>query len=158
MKTSIFTISAVVLILLGSYIAMGYEKDSFTLKTFVIGGNRENTVSGADHMKRFVVGHGHSGKSMLIKAKKCNGAARKRNIEYIHRDEEIDKCIKKITKNWKSTYSKKSYEKEYDEEKKEWIITNEFLEKPKSHFGYDEDYSKLKLKLKKKYWSKKKIC
>ena len=92
-----------------------------------------------NNMKTFVIDQKPSGSSMLSYVKMHTQDARKRNLQYHQRDEEISKCIDKITKNWKRTYYKTSYEKEYDDDTGKWIITKTFPEKQKEFYGYDKD-------------------
>ncbi len=172
MKTLILTITAIILIILASYVAISHEPNSYTMKTFVIEGNQENVETNYhnlkinhNNIKTFTIGHKLSGKAMLLHTYKQTQAARKRNIMYQQREEEIAKCINKITKNWKRTYTKLSYNKFYDEDEedpeKRWKheIGSPFPEKPKDFYGYDEDEDwSLKWKLKNRALDGKKVC
>ena len=120
MKSLIWTIITLILILLASYITLSYEP-TYTLKTFIIEGNKENTETPYTNLKTFAIWQKPSGRSMLIHTKKQTQNARQRNLKYHQRDEEIEKCIKKITKNWKRTYYKSSYNKYYDEDEEKWM-------------------------------------
>jgi len=159
MKTLTLTIITLILIIVASSIAIGQESNSYTLKTFVIDGNKEHTQISPNNIKTFTISQKPTGKSALIGIKKGSKCARERNRIYQQREEEIEKCIKKITKNWKRTYYKNSYEKEYDDEKEEWITTNVFHEKEKEFSGYDKDEdTSLRFKLRNRALNGEKIC
>lgn len=161
MKKIVLAIIGLMLILLVSYIAISYESDSYTLKTFVIEDNKENTKTDYHNMKTFVIGQKLSGWAMLMHIKKQTQDARKRNLMYEERDEEIQKCIDKITKNWKRTYYKRSYEKEYDDVEKKWehVEGSPFYEKRREIHGYDEDEDwDLRWRLKNRALDEEKIC
>ncbi len=96
---------------------------------------------------------------MLIETHKQTKNARQRNLLYQQREEEIEKCIEKITKNWKRTYYKKSYEKAYDDDKEEWLTTNIFYEREREFYGYDEDEDwKLRWRLRNRALNGEEIC
>jgi len=172
MKALTLTVIGLVLILLASYAAISHESNSYTLKTFVIYDNKENVETNYhnlkinhNNIKTFTIGHKPSGRAMLIHTYKQTQAARKRNILYQQREEEIDKCINKITKNWKRTHTKLSYNKFYDEDEEEpeerWKheVGSPFPERPKDFYGYDEDKDwNLRWRLKNRALDGKKIC
>lgn len=159
MKSLIWIIITLISILLASYTVISQEPTPFILKTFVVEGNRENTETGYENIQTFVIWQEPTGRTMLIETKKQSRHARERNIKYEQREEEIDKCIKKITNNWKRTYFKRSYEKVYDDEAQEWITTNIFWEKEREFYGYDEDEDfELKWRLKNRALNGEKIC
>lgn len=143
MKAVILTIVGLILILLVSYISISDKSNSFAFKTFVVGGDEGGIET--DNMKTFVIEQEPTGRGMLIRTIKETQAARERNLRYEEMEGEIDKCIDKITKNWKRTYFKKSYEKTWGKidplysDKEGWITTNEFWEKEKEFHGYDKD-------------------
>ena len=98
---------------------------------------------------------------MLIHTKKQTQSARKRHIGYQQRDEEIEKCIKKITKNWKRTYYKSSYNKYYDKDEEKWMHEDwsPFYEKEKEFYGYDEGEDfRLRWRLRNRALNGEKIC
>ena len=138
MRGVILAIIGLILILFVSYIAISEEGDSFILKTFVVDGNMENVDHDYDVMT-YEVGQGVMGGSERRVIYDKTNDARKRNLEYERREEEIERCIEKKTKNWERTYSARSFEKEFDEDKNEWVITDEFFETEDSIFGYNKD-------------------
>ena len=161
MKALIVTVIGLILILLASYATMSYEPASYKLKTFVIEGSKENTETNYHNMKTFVIGQKLSGRAVLMHTKKHTRSARERNLMYQQRDEEIDKCIKKITKNWKRTYYKSSYNKYYDEDEEKWMHEDwsPFYEKEKEFHGYDEDEDFwFKWRLRNRALDGKKVC
>lgn len=110
-------------------------------------------------MNTFVIGQKPTGRSRLMEAEKQTQKARRRNIIYRQREEEIEKCIKRITKNWKRTYYERSYEQEYDNEKKEWKEPNFFYEREKEFWGYDENEDAgLKWELRNRALNGEKLC
>ena len=161
MKTTILTVIGIILILLASVAVISYESDSYNLKKFVIGGNKEskpyNIKSSNSDMRTFVIGQKQTGKDQLIGLKKDSKCARERNQLYQQREEEIEKCITHITKNWKRTYGTISYEKVYDQGN--LIEENQFWEKKKEFYGFDEDKDAgLRFKLRNKALNGEKIC
>jgi len=163
MKTLIWGIIVVILMLLASYVAISEEPSSFVLKRFVIDGNRENIETGYNNLKTFVIGQKPTGWSDLVETKKGNKCARERNRRYQRMEEEIDKCIKKITKNWKRTYARTSYWKVY-EDANDYDVDDPdeehyFEEVIGSSWGYDKDKdTRLRWKLKDKFLNGEKIC
>ena len=157
MKALIWTIIGLILILLVSYIAISQEPNSFVIKTFVIEGDKENVETGYNNLNTFMIEQKPTGRTMLININRETKNARERNIMYEQRDEEIEKCINKITKNWKTTISRKSYEKVYDENG-ELITTNVFYETERSFYGYDEGEFRLRWRLRNKALNGEKIC
>jgi len=156
MKDTILVIIGLILILLTSPMTIGQESGSF--KTFVIEGNKENIDSNNGGMVVFEIGQKPTGRSELIGLKEGSKCARERNLRYQRIEEEVDKCIDKITKNWKRTYFRRSHEKIYDEDG-ELIETNEFWEKERSFYGYDEDEDwDLRWKLRNRALNGEKIC
>ncbi|MBU0628269.1 MAG: hypothetical protein KKC75_03710 [Nanoarchaeota archaeon] len=110
-------------------------------------------------LQRFEVEQNPTGFSVLAGMMRETKDARKRNLRYDEIDEEVDRCIEKITKNWKRTYYHKSYEGEYDEDKEEWIMTNSFDEREKEFYGYDgEEDSNLRWKIRNRAIDGKKAC
>ena len=131
MKSLILTVIGVIFILLASVAVISYESD-YNLKKFVIGGNKESKdyhkIKAIHYnMKTFTIGQKPTGKAHLIRLKKQSKCARERNLKYQQRDEEIEKCIGKITKNWKRTYGKMSHEKIYGKDN-QFIEENHFWE------------------------------
>lgn len=157
MKRIFLAIITLILILLAGYITLSYEP--YTLKTFIIQDNQENTETSYTNLNTYTIPQEQSGRFQLIQTIKQTKCARQRNILYQHREEEIEKCMKKITKNWKRTYYKKSYEKVYDDNKEEWITTNLFYEREREFYGYDEDEDwRLYWKLRNRALNGEKIC
>jgi len=152
MKSLISTIIILTLVLLGSYLTiLIFPPCTETLTTTY----QENN----NNIQTYVIGQEPSGRDMLIHTIRETEPARQRNLRYIQREEEIEKCIKKKTKNWKRTHYKRSYEKEYDEDKEEWILTNEFYEKKGEFHGFHEDEDwKLRFKLKNRALDGEEIC
>jgi len=141
MKKVILVIIALTLILLVSYMAISQESTSNILKTFIIENNKENTETSYTNLNTYTIPQEPSGYFNLINTYKQTQPARQRNIKYQQIDEEIEKCIKKITKNWKRTYYKTSYNKYYDDEENEWLHDegSPFYEREREFYGYDED-------------------
>ena len=163
MKALTLTVIGLILILLASYAAISYESNSYKLKTFVIEGNKENIKTNHQNLKTFAIWQKQAGKSMLIHTIKQTESARKRNLKYQQRDEEIEECINKITKNWKRTYYKESYEKIYEDKKayKKNMPTEEkyWWEEDGSALGYDEDEDfRLRWRLRNKALNEEEIC
>lgn len=161
MKGLIYGLIGVILILLASYGAISYEGNSgsYGLKTFVIEGGKENTEMGYSNLNVFVIGQEPSGRDMLIRAKRETKCTRERNLKYQQMEEEIDRCIEKITKNWKRTYYRRSYEKVYDDEEGEWVTTNVFWEREREFWGYDGDEDfRLRWRLRNKAIRGEKVC
>lgn len=158
MKSLISTIIILILILLSSYITVSYISTE-TIETPITLTNQETNIQTYEVLQE------PSGRDMLIQTIKETEPARQRNLRYIQREEEIAKCIKKITKNWKRTYSKRSTEKEWgkldplNSDKKEWLLTDEFYEKKGEFYGYnsDEDWD-LRWKLKNRALDGEEIC
>ncbi len=150
MKGLIFTMIGLSLILLVSYIVIDEELSSFTPKTAVI---NDNIGTGSKEMNTFVMEQEPTGYSELVNTQKQTRDMRKYNIEAREREEEIDKCIQKITKNWERTYTKKSYEQADNEEP---VV---FWETDYSVFGYDEDEDfRLRWELRNRALNGEKIC
>lgn len=161
MKGLIYGLILVILILLASYLAVSGDcaSGSYGVKTYVVEDNIENVDMGHSNLNVFVIGQEPSGWDMLVRAKRENKDARERNLRYQQREEEIDRCIKKITKNWKRTYYRRSYEKVYDDEEGGWVTTNVFWEREREFWGYDEDEDfRLRWRLRNKAINGEKIC
>ncbi len=150
MKKLVYLIIILILVLLSAYIAISYIPNY----------TETPTIKNNDHkIQTYTVGQEPSGRDLLIQMYKDTKAARKRNQEYELRDEEIEKCIRQKTKNWKRVYYKRSYEKVFDDDEKEWITTNEFYEKKREFHGYDEDEDwKLRFKLRNRALEGEEIC
>lgn len=159
MKKPISLIVILISILLASYITLSHESTSYTLNTFTITDNQQNTENPYNNLNTYTIPQQKSGYFSLINTHKQTQMARQRNIKYQNREEEIEKCIKKITKNWKRTYYKESYEKVYDDDEEERVTTNLFYEREKEFYGYDknEDWS-LYWKLRNRALNGEKIC
>ena len=157
MKSIILVIFGLILIFLTSYIALSQESPSFTLKTFIIEDNKENTETGYNNLQTFVIGEKPTAFATLINTIRQTRSVREHNIEVLQQDEEIEKCIGKITKNWQRTYGRTSFEKEFRDGK--WTIVNIFSEKDGSSFGYDEkeDFN-LRWRLRNRALNGEKIC
>ena len=83
---------------------------------------------------------------------------RVRQFSYDEYEGETERCIKKTTRNWKRTYYKESFTKEYD---KGGNLINEesWWEKDRIVFGFDEEEdSMLKLELRERLKKGEKVC
>ena len=157
MKSIISALILFTLILLSSYTAISQEQPFFIMKTFTINENSQNTETQNNPIKTFEVAQEPSGKTTLINAIMQTKEKRKRNLQYNQRDEEIEECIKKITKNWKITHYKLSYERIYEED--ELVEEKTWLEEKYTKYGYDKDtYQRLKFNLRNKALNGEKIC
>lgn len=161
MKRIVLAIITLILILLASYITLSYETSSYTLKIFTITDNKENTETNYNNLNIFLTEQEPSGYFNLIQTYKQTQPARQRNLDYQQRDEEIEKCIKKITKNWKRTYYKTSYNEFYSDEEEKWVHDegSPFYEKEREFYGYDpEEDWRLYWRLRNRVLNGEKIC
>lgn len=157
LKPLIVGIITVTLFLSSSYAAVSYERD-YTLKTFIVEGNKENMEIGHYDIQTFVAGEEPSGRDISIGIRKGSECVRERNRIYRQMEEEIERCIEKITKNWKRTYHRLSYEKVYDK-KGEIVEESTFLEKEREFYGYDKDEDfRLRLRLGNRALNAENIC
>jgi len=127
-------------------------------KTFTIfHGDDEAKKSG---FRKYSIYHGTNKKAEFMKLRE---KAHYNNMFWHKKDrdeEELEKCIGKITKNWKRTHYQKSYVEEYDhKDDDEPIKVEYFWGKDHSDFGYDEkEDSHLRFKWGGKIKKGEKIC
>lgn len=124
--------------------------------TIYHGKDKSNSENG---FKRYSIDHGLSKRAELARLRKKGEANRMFWIYKNRQEEELERCIRKKTKNWKRTLWHNSTIKKYDKEGNLIKPTESFWEIERSFFGFDkeeDDYHKF-------MWRKdirkgKKIC
>jgi hypothetical protein len=151
LKSLIWITAILILIFLASYVIISDEMSNTNTRVYFI-----DTNTAPPALMKFEVAQEPSGYDILLQAMRASDA-RRRNLMYERIDEEIDKCLKRMTKNWKASYSNRRCEEVYEDG--EWKEENCFWDNERSYFGIDEeDEAHLRWMLRQRWLNGEKIC
>jgi len=117
-------------------------------KTYTI---EHKPIKTKNNMLTFEISHGKSKTIGLRCTQKLTKSRREFNNKLIADKEHYQKCLKKVTKNWKRTITSDSYEKEYDKDKKKWVTLRSWNKELETVRGSD---SRLDRRFKDRLWRK----